>query len=102
VRRVIEGWGLEPASGELVVTELASNAVSHARTRFTVELVRRRTRVRIEVSDDSTEPPVERSLGLMAEAGRGLATLDMAAERWGFDVRDGGKSVWAEVLRQAS
>src|SRR4051812_46208746 len=48
---VVAGWGLETDAVALVVSELASNAVQHGGSRFTVTLRGDGGRVRVEVTD---------------------------------------------------
>jgi hypothetical protein len=83
-------------SVELVVSELASNVVRHARTPYQVAL-RAQSTIRIEVRDRSPAPPRRRDLGLRAATGRGLQIVELCAARWGYDLASGGKVVWAEV-----
>jgi anti-sigma regulatory factor (Ser/Thr protein kinase) len=81
---------------ELVVSELASNAVIHAETRFDVRLTIGEP-IRVEVIDGSPIPPVVRHPVRLDLGGRGLIIVDAAADRWGFDLVDDGKVVWAEL-----
>ena len=87
----------------LVVSELASNAVLHARTHFTVSAARLGQGLRVEVADlDPTRPgpAAEKFEDLMAVrsmTGRGLALVAATSDRWGCDPARGGKVVWAEV-----
>ena len=86
----------------LIVSELVANAVLHAggpialRVRWVGD---GRSCLRLEVSDGSPSPPVERHYGTGAATGRGLSLVARLAVRWGFDLAtDGsGKVVWAEV-----
>jgi two-component sensor histidine kinase len=81
---------------ELVVSELATNAVRHAATPYEVA-VRLLPTVRVEVSDRSPTQPVRRLHSLDEPRGWGLQILDQCAERWGVDARPTGKVVWADV-----
>ena len=82
---------------ELVVSELATNAMVHARTPFTVTLCAFEEIVRLEVSDGSLLEPsvvVARSLDT---SGRGVAIVQALSHDWGVLARaSGGKSVWAQ------
>ena len=82
---------------ELVVSELATNAMVHARTPFTVILCAFEEIVRLEVSDGSLLEPsvvVARSLDT---SGRGVAIVQALSRDWGVLSRaSGGKSVWAQ------
>jgi anti-sigma regulatory factor (Ser/Thr protein kinase) len=87
----------EATAVELLVSELATNAVRHARTSFEVAIwVGSKTRV--EVSDGSPVPP-RRSVGPGSgdEGGRGLILVDRLALAWGFHLTGHGKTVWFEA-----
>ncbi|WP_018564859.1 ATP-binding protein [Streptomyces sp. PsTaAH-124] len=100
---------------ELIVAELAANAVTHGRVPgrdAELRLSRRdgEGRVRIEVHDTRGERlPVVREAcaggGPAAEAdgGRGLVLVAALAKEWGVAPRPGapGKSVWAVVAAPA-
>ena len=77
----------------VVLSELASNAVRHARTPFEV-VVTTNGHVRIEVEDGSTEAPVPKAPS--GEGGWGLVLVDRVCDRWGVDISDGKKCVWCE------
>lgn len=82
-----------------VVSELATNAVLHARTPFEVRLLLRDAHVRIEVHDDVRRLPARRFFSDEAASGRGLAVVEKLSDAWGA-IPDGdgqGKTVWAEV-----
>lgn len=102
---MLSKWGLseirDPA--ELVLSELMSNAVRHARSPRGRKIQTRYQLmtggVRIEVHDAGDAWPVLREPGLDAEAGRGLALIDALTQtRWGVSERGGvGKLTWAVV-----
>ena len=81
----------------LVTSELASNAVQHARTPFVVRVDRIGGNVRVSVFDRSERLPAVRRGQDLADAvsGRGLVIVEKLAQAWGVDVEDGGKWVWA-------
>jgi anti-sigma regulatory factor (Ser/Thr protein kinase) len=81
----------------LVVSELATNAIRHARTPFVVAIVPGEV-VRLEVSDGSPEVPtiIESPDG----HGHGLNIVDGLATRWGVEVTTTGKTVWVEIEQQ--
>lgn len=85
----------EAQYGEFVVTELATNAILHAGSGFTVRIGFTPTLLRIEVADASDAPP---RLGRHQPAIHGLEMVDKLANDWGYELHDeGGKTVWAEV-----
>jgi anti-sigma regulatory factor (Ser/Thr protein kinase) len=77
----------------LAVSELASNAVRHARTPFEV-VVETNGHVRIEVEDGSTTAPVAKAAS--DEGGWGLTILDRLCDRWGVLIMREKKCVWCE------
>jgi anti-sigma regulatory factor (Ser/Thr protein kinase) len=81
----------------LLVTELVTNAVIHARTPVHVQVELDGPRVRIDVQDDAPTPPVRRPATPESLSGRGLLLLDRLADRWGFEPGPSGKTVWFEV-----
>lgn len=87
------------ATVSLVVSELATNAVLHARTPFEVRVLVRERMVRIEVQDRTGHRPDRRYFSNQTTSGRGLRLVEELCESWGVDPdADGaGKTVWAEV-----
>jgi len=99
VAETLQRWGRDDLVDDaaLVVSELATNAVVHACSDFTVALSRRRDGVRIAVADSSVESPQPRYPGWMAPGGRGLRVVRTIASSTGHDLVAGGKVVWAEL-----
>ena len=84
------GRGSETAG--LLVSELATNAVRHAKTLFTVEMVHEPGTLEIEVGDG--DPTMPRPRPPDGEGGRGLRIVEALADAWGTRVRDSGKAVY--------
>ena len=84
---------------ELVVSELASNAVVHAGTGFDIRLTIGSV-IRLEVTDSSHAAPVLQRPSSRDLTGRGLRLVAASAERWGWNPTDDGKVVWAELDTQ--
>jgi anti-sigma regulatory factor (Ser/Thr protein kinase) len=80
---------------ELIVSELATNAVKHAGTIFEVA-VHIDGLIRIDVSDQSPLLPELRPASPTAHSGRGLHLVDAMCDRWGVKVHDDYKCVWCE------
>lgn len=90
--------GLDDDDIPLLVSELATNAVLHARSEFAVTLWVRPGRVRVEVSDGNTRLPLLQRVPADAQSGRGLFLVKILSEVWGVDsTYDDGKTVWFEV-----
>jgi two-component sensor histidine kinase len=77
-RVMLAAWGLgEQASlGELVVSELVSNAVCHGETPIWMRLSAAGGELRVEVHDGGAGRPVRKNAGRGDECGRGLELLD--------------------------
>lgn len=83
----------------LVVSELATNAIRHGGTAFTVTVSSLAHGVRIAVGDGRAEAPARRRLSVADPGGRGLHIVDALCRAWGTTHRHGGKVVWAELER---
>jgi len=101
VQRVLEGWGMGFLSdiAELCTSELATNAVIHARSPVLLVVSRLPEGVRIEVEDESPGTLEAGSLEGHGESGRGLAIVDALSACWGVDPHRDGKTVWCELHR---
>ncbi|WP_406206112.1 ATP-binding protein [Streptomyces decoyicus] len=101
VRVALAAWNRDDLAedGALIVSELVSNAVQHARRdsiRVVVERTALRT-VRVAVADFSRARPVPRAPRDGGEDGRGLLLVAALAADWGTDERRWGKVVWADL-----
>jgi two-component sensor histidine kinase len=85
----------------LMISELVTNAVRHARTRLHVSVSIADRTLRVEVSDDDPTLPVAPALEHHATSGRGLRIVDNLADRWGATPTDAGKTVWFELQIRA-
>ncbi len=84
----------------LMVSELAANAVLHARSDFDVTVYEIVDGVRISVRDRSVALPVLVAPSATAMSGRGLALVQTLADQWGAGATAAaGKSVWFELVR---
>ena len=99
VAATMRAWGCDDAiaDAELLVSELVTNAVLHARSETRVTMERDGSTLRISVHDTSPTRPRLRRLGPESVTGRGLLLVDRIARRWGVDPETDGKSVWFEV-----
>jgi len=95
----LAGWGRADLAGDgaLVVTELATNAVLHARSGFTVAVSLRHGAVRVSVRDAARLEPAPRRPTTLATSGRGLRMVEAISHGWGTTVAGEGKAVWAEL-----
>lgn len=96
-------WGADESFIDdviLVVSELATNSVTHCRGRLMgFEMYASNGGLVVEAWDPSSEPPVPREATGEDLGGRGLAIVDYLAESWGtrWPPR-GGKCVWARLV----
>ena len=84
----------------LAVSELASNAVEHARTSFEV-CVTTDGPLEIAVIDGSSSMPIRTDVDPLDVSGRGLMLLEATGHRWGAEAEGTGKRVfWQYDLDQ--
>ena len=82
----------------LVVSELVTNAITHARSACELRLLLTGSVLRVEVGDTGAGTPDPMRTDGDDEHGRGLVLVAALSRAWGIDsVADGGKVVWAEV-----
>jgi anti-sigma regulatory factor (Ser/Thr protein kinase) len=89
----------------IVATELAANAVLHARTGFTLTVSRSAGVTRIAVRDSTpvgllsvTRPEAAgEGVPFQAMRGHGLSVVAQLASRWAVEPLPDGKVVWAEL-----
>ncbi|MBV1949925.1 ATP-binding protein [Streptomyces sp. BV129] len=101
VRSALAAWGLDDLTDDaiLIVSELVTNAVLHARRESIRVVVERKTpgTVRVAVADFSRTLPDPCTPRDDDEDGRGLTLIAALAANWGTDERRWGKVVWAEL-----
>jgi anti-sigma regulatory factor (Ser/Thr protein kinase) len=84
----------------LLVSELVTNAVRHARTQSSEMWFRLETDgdwLCIEVEDADPRHPQPRTLTGPEESGLGFVLVDSLADKWGVYETEIGKTVWAEL-----
>lgn len=98
VADTLSAWDVPVDDATLIVSELVTNALLHARTAMTVELVDDPPdAVRLSVSDSSPAALQTRHFSPESGTGRGLRLLDSLSLTWGVDEHDGGKTVWCRL-----
>lgn len=114
VRKRLAEYGLQALVdiAELLVSELATNAVVHAGGRYRLTLSLGAGTLRCEVADERRHLPrpphrhTERDdlldVDPDSENGRGLFLVDALAHRWGSRLVEEGKEVWFELETDAS
>ncbi|MFJ3235239.1 SpoIIE family protein phosphatase [Streptomyces sp. NPDC086787] len=98
ITRRLHAWDLSHLdfSTELVLTELATNAIRHGTPPIHVRLILDRT-LTCEVTDSSSTSPHLRYAATTDEGGRGLFLVSQMTERWGTRYTPQGKVIWAEL-----
>lgn len=91
-------------SANLMVSELATNALVHASSGFSVSIDRSDTAVTISVTDRGDGTPAMQSPSSSEPHGRGLRIVEALSDSWGITPTAGtGKSVWFQLsLRSTS
>jgi anti-sigma regulatory factor (Ser/Thr protein kinase) len=84
---------------ELLVSELATNAILHARSMLVLHLDVAEDRVTVGVEDCSFDRPEPRQSSPLDDAvgGRGLWLVETLASSWGWETTSTGKRVWFEL-----
>ncbi len=80
----------------IVVNELVTNAVTHARSDAVVVAILDDMRLRLEVHDSDPTPPVP--VEPTSAGGFGLPIIAALCDTWGWEATEYGKRVWTETL----
>jgi anti-sigma regulatory factor (Ser/Thr protein kinase) len=102
-RSALTAWGLSRHLGlddtvQLLVTELVSNGVRHARTPLELVLKFDGSRLRISLADGDPRLPVAAERQELTVGGFGLALIGSLSTNWGTDLdAPRGKTVWFEI-----
>jgi anti-sigma regulatory factor (Ser/Thr protein kinase) len=81
----------------LVLSELASNAVLHAGTPFSVTVRTEASTLRVAVQDSAPLHSRSHDGGLIPRPTHGLGLVEALSSCWGVEAAAGGKVVWAEL-----
>jgi len=103
VADALKTWGIDALTPDamIVVSELVTNAVTHARSECEVRLAVDAGGVRIAVIDRGEGTPDPRPFNEDQPSGRGLHIIGALSTAWGVDDVPEGKMVWAEMSRVA-
>jgi len=100
-RLILREWGLDAGAGELIVSELVTNAQEHglAGMSATIKIWLRSdgSELVICVWDGSSLCPARKDAGPDSESGRGLMIVEALSTEWGCACGAEGKAVWALV-----
>lgn len=78
----------------LMVSELATNALKHASSAFTVTVDFTPARLKVEVADFGSGQPAVRHPSPSEPTGRGLQIVGALSTDWGVENSRAGKVVW--------
>jgi DNA-binding NarL/FixJ family response regulator len=101
VETTLQDWSCDDLldDTQLLVSELVTNAVTHADSQCRLELRLAPEVLRVEVADVGGGSPEPQSIDLHRASGRGLMIVSAISTAWGIDPADtgDGKVVWAEL-----
>jgi anti-sigma regulatory factor (Ser/Thr protein kinase) len=99
LRARLSEWGAYHLTdaATLLVSELVTNAVLHARSETMISLAYDEGVLRVEVADSSMVGVQRRRYAYDAATGRGLLLVDALSTAWGTVATEEGKAVWFEL-----
>ncbi|MGI8809642.1 MAG: ATP-binding protein [Acidimicrobiales bacterium] len=98
---VLQGAGWQEHSGTavLLVSELVTNAVRHARGPCALVVTFGSHTVEFSVEDGDPRAPAPRLAGALDESGRGFVLVGALADDWGIRTLPVGKATWFTLAR---
>lgn len=101
VVRALVGWPDDSVDrARLLVSELVTNAVLHARTDITLRCALEDDKARFEIGDGHRVGPTPKHYLADSPTGRGMRLVALLAKEWGVERVPGGKSVWFTLSRE--
>lgn len=99
LRSALGDWDADvfEETATLLVSEVVTNLVLHARTVGELVVQLADDRLRVELHDGTRSLPQTKHYGLEATTGRGIGLLDTMSAAWGAEVTPSGKRVWFEL-----
>jgi hypothetical protein len=99
VSHALNQWGLLAVEETtlLLVTELISNGVRHAKTTLTLVLAFDGSRLYVGVSDHNEQAPLLAESSGTSHHGWGLRLITALASDWGTTMLPEGKTVWFDL-----
>ncbi len=99
VSTTLAEWSMDDVADAvaLLVSELVTNSVLHARTSMELSLESSGEQLRVAVADDNPQIPQQRRYSRESATGRGLKLVEALSSSWGIETRVDGKSVWFTI-----
>lgn len=100
VDTTMRAWGADRLVREdagIVASELATNALIHAQSPFSVSITRTAGGAKVAVRDASSVVPRLVSSNAQSLSGRGIAMIEALSSSWGIRDETDGKTVWVEL-----
>ncbi|MFJ5228509.1 SpoIIE family protein phosphatase [Kitasatospora sp. NPDC088391] len=96
VAKVLHDWDAAGLLDDtaLLVSEIVTNAIRHGAGPVRLGLRLLATELAVEITDRSPRLPRPRSAEPDDESGRGLALVEILAQRWGVRPTESGKTTW--------
>ncbi len=95
------GWRDRVDTAVLLVSELVTNSVRHARGPCALQVSFDGDTVEFCVEDGDPTMPVARIAQGLDESGRGFLLVGALADRWGVRITPGGKATWFTLSRSS-
>jgi anti-sigma regulatory factor (Ser/Thr protein kinase) len=89
-------------TGELIISELVTNAVQHAGTPFLVWVEHDADELTVAVLDGNTSSPHLRAFDTERYGGRGMPLVEALGAAWGTATTRLGKVVWVTIAAEAA
>jgi anti-sigma regulatory factor (Ser/Thr protein kinase) len=96
------GWDGVTATAELLVSELATNALRYGRPPLSVRVRIVGEEVEVGVSDADPSVPSVARYRTLEESGRGLGLVSALSAAWGTRTHEPGKTVWFSLRRSGA
>jgi len=93
------GWRQHVDTAVLLVSELVTNAIRHAKGPCALVVTFGGDSVELSVEDSDPRPPAPRAAGGLDESGRGFVLVGALADDWGVRALPGGKATWFVLER---
>lgn len=102
VQETVEANAALAEIASLLVSEMVTNAILHARSEIRLTVACDGDHITVEVADRSPMGPVVRHFSPEAGTGRGMQLIEQLADSWGTRPGADGKVVWFTLSNPAA